>query len=61
MINEAKLDKNNYDTLKKMVFFHFYRKKRTVYRCFKKVKMKINFLIKMGFYRLFVQNVEDYQ
>ena len=61
MINEAKLDKNNYDTLKKMVFFHFYRKKRTVYGCCKKVIIKINFLIKMGFNRLFVQNVEDYQ
>ena len=61
MINEAKLDKKNYDTLKKMVFFHFYRKKRTVYGYFKKVMIKINFLIKMGFYRLFMQNVEDYQ
>jgi len=61
MINEAKLYKKNYDTLKKMVFFYFYRKKRAVYRYFKKLIVKINFFIKMGFYRLFMQNVEDYQ
>ena len=38
MINTAKLDKKNYHILKKMCFFYFNRKKRAVYRYYKKQK-----------------------
>ena len=40
MINDAKLDKKNYQILKKSDFFYFNRQKRALYGCFKKGRLQ---------------------